>query len=112
MYGKFIKNLGKKHEFNPRIYGSTSGEVAALLEGYLDAVIDLRGLYVQPPRPAKVWDIVAPKPILEDAGFKVTDGRGNPLNYHIESKEAISLVASAPKLHKLIMETIKETFNL
>jgi len=112
LYSKFIKNFGENHEFNPKIYGSTSGEVTSLMLGYLDAVIDLRELFEKCPRPAKVWDVSASKPILEGAGFIVTNGYGKELDYDIEGKGPISLIAATPKLHNIILETVKKTFDL
>lgn len=112
LYSEFVNNLGKKIRFNPRIYGSTGGEIMALMLGFLEAEVDLRGLHGNPPKSAKVWDIAAPGILLKNAGFVVTDGKGKDLDYNIESKEIISFVAAPPKLHKIILDTIKETFKL
>ncbi len=59
---------------------------------------------------ANKWDTCAPQIILEEAGGKITDLYGNPLDYNqSENKWSNSFVASNKILHKLIIKKIKES---
>jgi len=58
------------------------------------------------------WDTCAPQIILEEAGGKITDFNGEPLNYkQRELKWENSFIASSPGLHKKLIEYIKDYFD-
>jgi len=58
------------------------------------------------------WDTCAPQIILEEAGGKITDLYGHPLDYNqSENKLLNSFVASNRVLHKSIIEKIKEFYS-
>ena len=58
------------------------------------------------------WDTCAPQIILEEAGGKITDLYGHPLDYNqSENKLLNSFVASNRVLHKSIIEKIKESYS-
>lgn len=57
----------------------------------------------------KIWDVVGPEVIIEEAGGKVTDFSGNTLDYskHLsDSKSNYTFLASPPDLHSKLLEII------
>lgn len=69
-------------------------------------------LHISSNARASKWDTCAPQIILEEAGGKVTDLYGNPLNYNQpDSLWKISFVASNRILHKSVIKRIKEFYS-
>jgi myo-inositol-1(or 4)-monophosphatase len=69
-------------------------------EGKLGAVIN---------QTMKIWDIAATQLILEEAGTKVTDIQGNPIEYDLSTHsmgQNFSAIAANPVLHKKICTII------
>jgi 3'(2'), 5'-bisphosphate nucleotidase len=66
-----------------------------------------RDLYVNPKGKSKRWDTLGPQVILEEAGGKLTDARGLPIDYRAEELANLhGLIASNGVLHEAIVEKI------
>ena len=52
---------------------------------------------------AYVWDLISAAIIVEEAGGKVTDLEGNPINW---DQERVDMVASNGLIHDQILEAI------
>ncbi len=67
------------------------------------------GFHINTNFRANKWDTCAPEIILEEAGGKVTDLCGNPLDYaQSDNKWLKSFVASNGALHEEIIKKVKE----
>ena len=58
----------------------------------------------------KIWDIAAPALIIEEAGGKVSDIHGNPLNFNLNEKNAdqiYTIISSNKPLHPEIVTLIQ-----
>ena len=75
-----------------RIFGSAALGMAKLAKGQIDFIFNLRFHY---------WDYAAGILILEEAGGKVTDLEGQPINRH-----SPNIVASNGHLHEKILKII------
>jgi 3'(2'), 5'-bisphosphate nucleotidase len=72
---------------------------------------DDRDLYVHPAPYLKEWDTCAPQVILEEAGGRVTDCRGEPLRYNKpEPVQPFGIVAAAPSVHASVIGRIAEMY--
>lgn len=76
-------------------YGSFQFAAAHHALGQLDGVV-----YTG----TKLWDTAAPAIILEEAGARVTDIKGKPLDFGGESVDG--LIAAEPRMHDYILETL------
>lgn len=80
-----------KRHFRP----SLAWRLALVGEGRFDAMVMLR--------PAWEWDIAAGSLIAAEAGAKVTDGRGRPLEFNSRHPQSDGVVAAPPALHAGLM---------
>jgi 3'(2'), 5'-bisphosphate nucleotidase len=72
---------------------------------------DERDLYVHPAPYLKEWDTCAPQIILEEAGGRVTDCRGEPLRYNKpDPVQPYGIVAAAPAVHASVIGRIAELY--
>ncbi len=67
-------------------------------------------LFVCPQsNPMHFWDLCATQVILEEAGGKITDMKGNPLNYALqETTFNLGIVASNGKIHGEVLKILKK----
>lgn len=65
-----------------------------------------RDLYINPAGKTKLWDTCAPSVILHEAGGRLTDLLGRPLNYRGELGHRAGLVASNGPLHEAALKQI------
>jgi 3'(2'), 5'-bisphosphate nucleotidase len=70
-----------------------------------------RDLYVNPESHASLWDTCAPEVILGEAGGRLTDLHGRPLDYLGPSlRNLAGLVASNARLHQRVVEKLSPLF--
>src|SRR5687767_6819413 len=94
---KVVQRLGFREEVQR---GSVGIKVGLLVEQQCDIYIHLS------PR-TKQWDTCAPEVILTEAGGRMSDLFGYPLNYNVpEVQNRNGLVASNGASHDLIIETL------
>lgn len=91
----FIKIFSKVEQATrtPKILGSIALQLAYVAAGMLDAVILLKPSF---------WDLAAGALLVEEAGGKVTDFKGNPWSIVTEH-----ILASNGKIHNEILEIFK-----
>jgi len=82
-----------------RVFGSSALELCYIATGIFDAFIDMRGML-------RVTDIAASKLILEEAGGKITDGKGEPLDTPLDVKKRVNLIASNGAVHQKLLELV------
>lgn len=93
--------LGITDELN---VGSVGLKLGLIAEG-------TRDLYVNPAGHSKLWDTAGPEVILTEAGGRLTDAHGAPLDYHgAEIGNVRGLVASNGRLHQLVIERLASLF--
>jgi myo-inositol-1(or 4)-monophosphatase len=81
-----------------RAMGAIALELAHIAAGGLDGLIDNRSYL-------KVTDVASGKLLIEEAGGRVTDVRGNNLNQSIKRLENVSILAACNKgLHSRILK--------
>jgi 3'(2'), 5'-bisphosphate nucleotidase len=94
---KVVTHLGFQDEVQR---GSVGIKIGLLIEQQCDVYIHLS------PR-TKQWDTCAPEVILTEAGGRITDLFGYPLNYNVpDVQNRNGLVASNGVSHDLIIETL------
>ena len=94
---KVVRRLGFREEVQR---GSVGIKIGLLVEQQCDIYIHLS------PR-TKQWDTCAPEVILTEAGGRMSDLFGYPLNYNVpEVQNRNGLVASNGASHELIIETL------
>jgi len=69
-------------------------------DGTIDAFIDIRGKL-------RTTDMAAAWLITKEAGGKITSPEGSPLKVRLDPKQKVAFIAANPKIHKIILETIK-----
>lgn len=82
-----------------RVFGCAALELCYVASGIFDAFIDMRGML-------RVTDIAAGKLIVEEAGGRVTDGKGKPLLTQLDVKQRVNMVASNGLSHDRLLELI------
>jgi len=92
---EMLKELGKLSDqvFNIRMFGSTVRALSYLAEGKAEAEVEFND---------KVWDFAAGLLLVEEAGGKATDFKGEP--WSIDTKRYI---ASNRAVHKGILKILK-----
>lgn len=65
-----------------------------------------RDLYINPAHHTKLWDTCAPSIILHEAGGRLSDFFGRPLNYRGELAHLDGLVASNGRLHEAALSQL------
>jgi 3'(2'), 5'-bisphosphate nucleotidase len=94
---KVVQRFGFRDEVQR---GSVGIKIGLLIEQQCDVYIHLS------PR-TKQWDTCAPQLILTEAGGRLTDLFGQPLNYNVpDVNNRNGLVASNGVAHDLIIETL------
>ena len=94
---KVVSVLGFREEIRR---GSVGIKIGLLIEQQCDVYIHLS------PR-TKQWDTCAPQLILTEAGGRLTDLFGQPLNYNVaELQNRNGLVASNGVAHEMIIDTL------
>jgi 3'(2'), 5'-bisphosphate nucleotidase len=94
---KVVQRFGFREEVQR---GSVGIKVGLLVEEQCDLYIHLSGR-------TKQWDTCAPQLILTEAGGRLTDLFGRPLNYNVpDVNNRNGLVASNGVSHDLIIETL------
>lgn len=83
-----------------RVLGSVALELCYVAAGKLDAFVDVRGSL-------RLTDVAAGKLIVEEAGGKVTDSCGAPLELEDSILNKVYMVASNGYAHKKILELSK-----
>ena len=85
--------------------GSVGIKIGLLVEQQCDVYIHLSGR-------TKQWDTCAPEVILTEAGGRITDLFGYPLNYNVpDVQNRNGLVASNGVSHDQIIETLAPLLN-
>ena len=93
--------LGISDELN---VGSVGLKLGLIAEG-------LRDLYVNPAGHSKLWDACGPEAILVEAGGRLTDLRGEPLDYRgRELGNTRGLIASNGVLHDEVVARLATLF--
>ena len=93
--------LGISDELN---VGSVGLKLGLIAEG-------LRDLYVNPAGHSKLWDACGPEAILVEAGGRLTDLRGQPLDYRgSELGNTRGLIASNGVLHDEVVQRLAALF--
>jgi len=82
-----------------RVFGCAALELCYIASGIFDAFIDIRGML-------RVTDIAAGKLIVQEAGGRVTDGNGEPLNTPLDVKERVNVIASNGSVHDKLLELV------
>lgn len=82
-----------------RVYGSAGLELCYVASGVFDAFFDMRGML-------RVSDIAASKLIVEEAGGKITDEKGNPLITPLDVRKRVNLIASNGISHDKLLELV------
>ncbi len=82
-----------------RVFGCAALELCYIASGIFDAFIDMRSML-------RVTDIAAGKLIVEEAGGRVTDGRGKPLSTQLDVKQRVNMVASNGAVHDKLLELV------
>ncbi len=82
-----------------RVFGCAALELCYIASGIFDAFIDMRSML-------RVTDIAAGKLIVEEAGGKVTDGRGEPLSTKLDVTQRVNVVASNGSAHDKLLELV------
>lgn len=82
-----------------RVFGCAALELCYIASGIFDAFIDMRGML-------RVTDIAASKLIVEEAGGRITDGKGKPLNTPLDVRERVNLIASNSIAHDKLLELV------
>ena len=99
---KVVERFGFREEVQR---GSVGIKVGLIIEKQCDVYIHLS------PR-TKQWDTCAPQVILTEAGGRMTDLFGYPLNYNVpEVQNRDGLVASNGASHEQIIETLAPLLN-
>jgi len=80
-----------------RVYGCAALELCYIASGIFDAFIDMRNML-------RVTDIAAAKLIVEEAGGRVTDWSGNPLNTAHDVKLRVNMIATNGRAHDKLLE--------
>ena len=71
----------------------------------------LRDLYVNPSSKSSAWDTCGPEAILFEAGGRLSDLWGRPIDYRAQDvRNRDGLVASNGALHELVLEKIRPLF--
>ena len=78
-----------------------------------DASIYLR-LPTQKSYRENIWDHAAGSIIVEEAGGRVTDIQGKPLNFSVGNKLTNNrgVIATNGKLHDLLLKAVQQVFSL
>lgn len=82
-----------------RVFGCAALELCYIASSIFDAFIDMRSML-------RVTDIAAGKLIVEEAGGRVTDGKGKPLTTKLDVKQRLNLVASNGSSHDQLLEFV------
>ena len=82
-----------------RVFGCAALELCYIASGIFDAFIDMRSML-------RVTDIAASKLIVEEAGGKVTDGKGRTLFTPLDVKKRVNIVASNGAAHDKLLELV------
>ena len=82
-----------------RVFGCAALELCYIASGIFDAFIDMRSML-------RVTDIAASKLIVEEAGGRVTDGKGKPLSTPLDVKQRVNMVASNGAVHDKLLELV------
>ncbi len=82
-----------------RVFGCAALELCYIASGIFDAFIDMRSML-------RVTDIAASKLIVEEAGGRVTDGKGKPLSTPLDVKKRVNMVASNGAAHDKLLELV------
>ncbi len=82
-----------------RVFGCAALELCYIASGIFDAFIDMRSML-------RVTDIAAGKLIVEEAGGRVTDGNGEPLNTPLDVKKRVNVIASNGLVHDKLLELV------
>ncbi|MDP2844606.1 MAG: bifunctional fructose-bisphosphatase/inositol-phosphate phosphatase [Candidatus Methanoperedens sp.] len=82
-----------------RVFGCAALELCYIASGIFDAFIDMRSML-------RVTDIAAGKLIVEEAGGRVTDGKGEPLFTPLDVKQRVNVVASNGAVHDKLLEIV------
>jgi 3'(2'), 5'-bisphosphate nucleotidase len=99
---RVIAQFGFKEEVQR---GSVGIKIGLLIEQQCDVYIHLSGR-------TKQWDTCAPEVILTEAGGRLTDLFGYPLNYNVpDVQNRNGLVASNGVSHEQIIETLASLLN-
>ncbi|MBN2110887.1 MAG: bifunctional fructose-bisphosphatase/inositol-phosphate phosphatase [Methanosarcinaceae archaeon] len=83
-----------------RVLGSVALELCYVAAGKFDAFVDVRGSL-------RLTDVAAGKLIVEEAGGKVTDGSGAPLELEDNILNKVYMVASNGHAHETILKLSK-----
>lgn len=82
-----------------RVFGCAALELCYIASGIFDAFIDMRSML-------RVTDIAASKLIVEEAGGRVTDGKGMQLSTPLDVKQRVNMVASNGAVHDKLLELV------
>jgi 3'(2'), 5'-bisphosphate nucleotidase len=87
-------------------FGSAGLKIGKICEG-------IAHLYLVLGAGTSQWDTCAPEAILHEAGGRITDGIGNPLQYNVaEPRNLRGLVASNGVIHDQVIKTLRPIARL
>ncbi len=82
-----------------RVFGCAALELCYIASGIFDAFIDMRSML-------RVTDIAAGKLIVEEAGGRVTNGKGEQLFTPLDVTQRVNVVASNGVVHNKLLELV------
>jgi len=82
-----------------RVFGCAALELCYIASGIFDAFIDMREML-------RVTDIAASKLIVEEAGGRITDGKGKPLKTPLDVRKRVNMIASNGIAHHKLLELV------
>ncbi len=91
--------INNHHVRRVRVFGCAALELCYVAQGIFDSFIDLRGML-------RVTDIAAAKLIVEEAGGRVTDGKGEELFTKLDVRQRVNMIASNGLMHKKLLELV------
>ncbi len=98
-YSRFHHAINNHNVRRVRVFGCAGLELCYIASGIFDAFIDMRSML-------RVTDIAASKLIVEEAGGKVSDGKGKPLSTPLNVRQRVDIVASNGNVHDKLLELV------
>lgn len=113
--GKCLAALGTTKDVTPQIYQELDIQMGKPVGGFTYKVCQIAlkeaDLYIKPNVLCNEWDSCAVQLILEEAGGKLTDFYGNPLEYNKpDPRHRKGIVASNGLIHDQVIEFLQREY--